>query len=91
MQLCLVLLAAHHSVYISCQLSASCCVQRRRKLYSLLLLLLLAGRVLFWELVEAMQVESLQAHTGVVCGLAMHPKDPIMVTCSVDGVAKVWV
>jgi hypothetical protein len=54
-------------------------------------LLLLAGRVLFWELVEAVQVESVQAHAGVVCGLAMHPKDPVMVTCSTDGVAKVWV
>jgi WD40 repeat protein len=49
-----------------------------------------AGRVFFWELVEAALVQSFQAHTGVVCGLAMHPSEACLVTCSVDATVKVW-
>jgi mitogen-activated protein kinase organizer 1 len=49
-----------------------------------------AGRVLFWELVEATLVSTLQAHSSVVCGLAAHPTDKVLLTAAVDGTVKVW-
>lgn len=49
-----------------------------------------AGRILFWELVDAHVVSTLQAHSSVVCGLAAHPTDKLMLTAAVDGTVKVW-
>jgi len=49
-----------------------------------------AGRVLFWELVEAQLVTSFQAHSSVVCGLAAHPTEQMLLTAAVDGTVKVW-
>lgn len=49
------------------------------------------GRVFYWELVEAQQVECFQAHADVVCSMAMHPKGECLLTSSVDGTIKVWV
>lgn len=48
------------------------------------------GRVLFWELVEAQLVTSFQAHSSVVCGLAAHPTEQMLLTAAVDGTVKVW-
>lgn len=48
------------------------------------------GRVLFWELVEAHLLGGFQAHDAVVCGLAVHPTDSMLLTASVDGAVKVW-
>ena len=38
-----------------------------------------------------LQVECFQAHAGVVCSMAMHPKGECLLTSSVDGDIKVWV
>jgi mitogen-activated protein kinase organizer 1 len=46
--------------------------------------------VLFWELVESQLVSTMQAHSTVVCGLAAHPTDKLMLTAAVDGTVKVW-
>lgn len=53
-------------------------------------LFLPAGRVLFWELVDAQLVSSIQAHSSVVCGLVAHPSEQLLLTASVDGTVKVW-
>jgi WD40 repeat protein len=45
---------------------------------------------MFWELVEARLVSTLQAHTGVVCGLAAHPTERLLLTGAVDGTVRVW-
>jgi WD40 repeat protein len=47
--------------------------------------------VLFWELVEAQLEGGFQAHEAVVCGLAVHPSESMLLTASVDGTVKVWV
>ena len=49
-----------------------------------------AGRVCYWELVDAELVHSFQAHESVVCGVAAHPTESCLLTCSVDGTVKVW-
>lgn len=49
-----------------------------------------AGRVCFWELVDAELVSYIQAHASVVCGVAAHPTEACLLTCSVDGTVKVW-
>jgi mitogen-activated protein kinase organizer 1 len=49
-----------------------------------------AGRVCYWELVDAELVHSFQAHASVVCGVAAHPSESCLLTCSVDGTVKVW-
>ncbi len=49
-----------------------------------------AGDVLFWDLVEAHVVHTLEAHPGLVCSLAVHPQGNQMLTSSLDGVVKVW-
>ncbi|KAI7836830.1 hypothetical protein COHA_009331 [Chlorella ohadii] len=36
-------------------------------------------------------VECFQAHAGVVCSMAMHPKGERLLTSSVDGTVKAWV
>jgi hypothetical protein len=50
-----------------------------------------AGLVLFWQLVEASLVSTLQAHCSVVCCLAAHPTDKVLLTTAmpVDGTVKV--
>jgi len=40
---------------------------------------------------SVLQVECFQAHAGVVCSMAMHPKGECLLTSSVDGTIKVWV
>jgi WD40 repeat protein len=45
---------------------------------------------MFWELVDADLQGSFQAHDSVVCGLAAHSTDPMLLTASVDGTVKVW-
>ena len=52
--------------------------------------LLTAGSVCYWDLVEETMVESFQAHSGVVCSLAMHPDGNMLLTSSTDGTVKVW-
>ena len=49
-----------------------------------------AGRVCYWDLVEEAKVANFHAHDGVVCSLAVHPRDPCLLTASVDGTVKVW-
>ena len=49
-----------------------------------------AGKVYYWDLVDERLVESVQAHSGVVTGIAMHPKGECMLTSSTDGLIKVW-
>eukprot|EP00878_Enallax_costatus_P017632 GHUV01018526.1.p1 GENE.GHUV01018526.1~~GHUV01018526.1.p1 ORF type:complete len:125 (+),score=23.70 GHUV01018526.1:597-971(+) len=48
------------------------------------------GTVCYWDLVDANLVSSFQAHQGVICGVATHPTEPCLLTCSVDGTIKVW-
>lgn len=48
------------------------------------------GEVMYWDLVEAEVVRSFQAHTGVVCSMAMHPEGTSLLTSSLDGIVKVW-
>lgn len=48
------------------------------------------GEILFWDLVEAHVVHTLQAHNGVVCSLAMHPDGDQLLSSSLDGIVKVW-
>ncbi|WIA14257.1 hypothetical protein OEZ85_002793 [Tetradesmus obliquus] len=48
------------------------------------------GRVCYWELVDADLVHSFQANESVVCGVAAHPTESCLLTCSVDGTVKVW-
>lgn len=45
---------------------------------------------MYWDLVEAEVVRSFQAHTGVVCSMAMHPEGTSLLTSSLDGIVKVW-
>ena len=49
-----------------------------------------AGRVCYWDLVDERLVESVQAHSGVVTGIALHPKGECLLTTSTDGTIKVW-
>jgi hypothetical protein len=49
-----------------------------------------AGRLLYWELVDATLVLSFQAHRGAVCGVAAHPKGACVLTAGADGLVKVW-
>lgn len=48
------------------------------------------GRVCYWDLVEAQQVLSFQAHASVVCSLTLHPLGQSLLTASVDGSITVW-
>ena len=50
------------------------------------------GRVVYWDVVEGVVVEEVQAHDrgDVVCSLAMHPRGDCLLTASVDGTVKVW-
>lgn len=48
------------------------------------------GRICYWDLVEERMVESFQAHTGVISGIAMHPRGECLITASTDGSIKVW-
>jgi WD domain, G-beta repeat len=49
-----------------------------------------AGKVFYWELVEAAVVKSFQAHKGAVCSIAMHPEGSLLLTAGVDGSVRVW-
>ncbi len=49
-----------------------------------------AGRVCYWELVDAQMVQDFAAHTGAVCSLSLHPAGTTLVTASNDGTIKVW-
>ena len=49
-----------------------------------------AGRVCYWDLVEETLVETVAAHSSVVCSLAMHPAGSLLVTSSTDSTIKVW-
>jgi mitogen-activated protein kinase organizer 1 len=51
---------------------------------------LYAGCVCCWDLVEETLLESFQAHSGVVCSLAIHPDGDLLLTSSTDGTVKVW-
>lgn len=62
----------------------------RRVFATVMVRVLAAGRVLFWDLIDAHVVSTLQAHSSVVCGLAAHPNDKMMLTAAVDGTVKVW-
>lgn len=53
-------------------------------------LALCAGKVFYWELVEAAVVRSFQAHKGAVCSIAMHPEGSLLLTAGVDGSVRVW-
>ncbi|KAL8139178.1 hypothetical protein V2J09_005179 [Rumex salicifolius] len=46
------------------------------------------GNVFFWDLVDASVVSSFRAHNLVVTSVNYHPKEPCMVTSSVDGTVK---
>eukprot|EP00243_Klebsormidium_subtile_P007971 TRINITY_DN3631_c0_g1_i2.p1 TRINITY_DN3631_c0_g1~~TRINITY_DN3631_c0_g1_i2.p1 ORF type:complete len:158 (-),score=15.98 TRINITY_DN3631_c0_g1_i2:64-537(-) len=48
------------------------------------------GQVFCWDLVEEATRTAFQAHAGTVTGLAFHTAQPCLLTCSVDGTAKVW-
>ncbi len=48
------------------------------------------GEVIYWDLVDAVVVESFKAHGGVVTSMAMHPDGASLLTASVDGSVKVW-
>ena len=49
-----------------------------------------AGRVCYWELVDAKMVQEFAAHLGPVCSLSLHPAGTTLVTASNDGTIKVW-
>jgi WD40 repeat protein len=49
-----------------------------------------AGKVFYWELVEAAVVKSFQAHKGAVCSIAVHPEASLLLTAGVDGSVRVW-
>lgn len=46
------------------------------------------GRVFYWEVLEGDVVDSFQAHSDVVCSMAMHPAGDCLLTASVDGTVK---
>eukprot|EP00808_Paulinella_micropora_P029214 g48462.t1 len=48
------------------------------------------GDIYFWSLVDARIVKTVQAHNKVVTGLARHPKEPCLLSCSNDGNIKCW-
>lgn len=49
------------------------------------------GEVLYWDLVEAVEVKRFPAHGGVVTSLTMHPEGTVLATASVDGTIRTWV
>ena len=63
-------------------------LQQRASFFTMLLRT--AGRVCYWDLVEEALVETVAAHSGVVCSLAMHPAGSLLVTSSTDSTIKVW-
>ncbi|CAI5961369.1 unnamed protein product [Closterium sp. NIES-64] len=49
------------------------------------------GRLVAWDLVEGSVAGQQQgAHKGVVTGIAFHPSDKQMLSCSADGSVRVW-
>ncbi|GJP75387.1 hypothetical protein CLOP_g5840, partial [Closterium sp. NIES-67] len=48
------------------------------------------GRVVAWDLVEGAVAGQHSAHKGAVTGLAFHPDDKHMLTCSADGSVRLW-
>ncbi|KMZ64364.1 WD-repeat protein [Zostera marina] len=48
------------------------------------------GNIYFWDLVDASVVSKFRAHASVVTSVTYHPKDPCMITSSVDGTIRVW-
>mmetsp|Transcript_16314 Transcript_16314/g.41484 ORF Transcript_16314/g.41484 Transcript_16314/m.41484 type:complete len:311 (-) Transcript_16314:19-951(-) len=48
------------------------------------------GRIFVWDLVEETVVKRIDAHSGVVCSLAMHPTGDCLLSSSTDGTVSVW-
>jgi mitogen-activated protein kinase organizer 1 len=48
------------------------------------------GRVVFYDLVEEKEVQSLKCHKGCVTSITYHPDEVAMATAGLDGVARVW-
>ena len=48
------------------------------------------GDVCIWDLVSGDTIFRRKAHASVVASIAYHPKKPLMISASVDGVVKVW-
>ncbi|KAG9287718.1 hypothetical protein G9A89_004121 [Geosiphon pyriformis] len=49
------------------------------------------GRIYIWDLLEGKLLSTIkEAHGGVITCVAHHPRQPMMVSTSVDGTAKVW-
>jgi len=81
----LVLLAAHRM-----QLALFRVTKPRQRAHRAQLSRVCAGRVLYWELVEAAVAKDFVAHAGAVCSLAMHPEAALLLTAGTDGTIKVW-
>eukprot|EP01116_Phalansterium_solitarium_P008943 TRINITY_DN22912_c0_g1_i1.p1 TRINITY_DN22912_c0_g1~~TRINITY_DN22912_c0_g1_i1.p1 ORF type:complete len:299 (+),score=93.70 TRINITY_DN22912_c0_g1_i1:64-960(+) len=48
------------------------------------------GIVSIWDLVDAKVVASLRGHAGAILSLDYHPKEPAVLSTSVDGTIRLW-
>jgi len=46
--------------------------------------------VYVWDLVEAKVLAKLKGHSNAVCGLAFHPSENRLLSCSIDGTIRLW-
>jgi len=48
------------------------------------------GKIIYWDLVDGIKLETIEAHKKVVTSVKYHPKDSYLLSASHDGLIKIW-